>query len=139
MDETVILSKLDALSRCIARIRAKTPTSVDALIGDYDCQDIISINLERAIQTCVDIAAHILADRNIPAAATMADGFDLLYKQEIIPEELATRLKKAVGFRNISVHTYHAIDWNIVYSIITKRIEDFPEFARHITSTIPSQ
>jgi hypothetical protein len=33
---TVILSKLDALSRCVARIRSKTPTSVDTLINDYD-------------------------------------------------------------------------------------------------------
>ena len=139
MDETVILSKLDALSRCIARIRVKTPTSVDALTDDFDCQDIISINLERAIQTCVDIAAHILADRNIPAAATMAEGFDLLCKQEIIPEALATRLKKAVDFRNISVHAYQTIDWNIVYSIITKRLDDFPEFARHICASLPDQ
>ena len=137
MDETIILSKLDALSRCITRIRAKTPTSVDALLDDYDCQDIISINLERAIQTCVDIAAHILADRNIPAAASMADGFDLLSKQKIIPDDLANRLKKAVGFRNISVHTYQTIDWNIVFSIITKRLDDFAIFAHHMTQMLP--
>ncbi len=137
MDETVILSKLDTLGRCVARLRAKTPTSVDALIADYDRQDIISINLERAIQTCVDIAAHILADRDVPAAATMADGFDLLHKQEIISEELATRLKKAVGFRNISVHTYQTIDWCIVYSIITERLDDFSDFAHHITTLLP--
>jgi uncharacterized protein YutE (UPF0331/DUF86 family) len=138
MDETVILSKLDSLSRSVSRIQSKTPESAAALIEDYDRQDIISINLERAVQTCVDIAAHILADLNIPAPATMADGIDLLRKEGVIPEDLATRLRKAVGFRNISVHTYQTIDWNIVYSIITKRLDDFSTFAHHITQMLPS-
>jgi uncharacterized protein YutE (UPF0331/DUF86 family) len=137
MDETVILAKLDSLSRCISRIRTKTPESAEALINDLDRQDIISINLERAVQTCVDIAAHILSDSNTPAPSTMADGIDLLCKQSIIPEDLANRLKKAVGFRNISVHTYQAIDWSIVYSIITKRLDDFSTFAHHITKILP--
>ena len=51
MDETVILSKLDSLGRSVSRIHSKTPESATALIDDYDRQDIISINLERAVQT----------------------------------------------------------------------------------------
>lgn len=43
---------------------------------------------------------------------------------------LATNLRKAVGFRNIAVHNYEKIDWCIVHSIAKKRIEDFREFAR---------
>ncbi|MCK5852244.1 DUF86 domain-containing protein [bacterium] len=40
---------------------------------------------------------------------------------------------KAVGFRNIAVHTYQDIDWEIVYSIVTKNLDDFVEFAKQIT------
>jgi len=46
-----------------------------------------------------------------------------------LPAELADRMKKAVGFRNISVHRYQNIDWSIVYSIVTERLDDFSAFA----------
>jgi uncharacterized protein YutE (UPF0331/DUF86 family) len=47
----------------------------------------------------------------------------------VISTELAERLRKAVGFRNISVHEYEKIDWEIVYSICTKHMKDFREYA----------
>ena len=42
-------------------------------------------------------------------------------------------MHKAVGFRNISVHDYRTLDWNIVYSICTKNLVDFEGFIREIT------
>ena len=134
MDEAVILSKLDSLRRCVERIQSKTPASASELAGDYDLQDIVSVNLERAVQTCVDIAAHVLAELDMPAPESMAESFDQLGEQGFIPQELAVRLRKAVGFRNIAVHAYHELDWAIVFSLITERLEDFPHFARCVTA-----
>ena len=129
MDEAVVLAKLESLRRCVARIRAKTPPSAQILTEDYDVQDIVCVNLERAVQTCVDIAAHILADINVPAPDSMTAGFDELRKLGYLPDHLAGQLKKAVGFRNISVHAYQAIDWAVVFSIITTRLSVFSDFA----------
>ena len=117
------------MRRCVARIRAKTPPSVQVLTDDYDLQDIVCVNLERAVQTCVDVAAHILADINVPAPDSMAAGFDELQKLGYLPEPVAVQLKKAVGFRNISVHAYQEIDWAVVFSIITTRLSVFSDFA----------
>lgn len=136
MAENVIISKLNSLAHCVDRIRSKTPESLEMLIDDYDLQDIISLNLERSIQICVDISAHILAEHDVPVPKTMAESFDNLEDLNFIPGDLAIRLKKAVGFRNLAVHTYSTIDWNIVYSIITERLDDFPEFARCILAKI---
>lgn len=129
MDEDVILAKLESLRRCVERIRTKTPPTAQTLAQDHDLQDIICVNLERAVQTCVDITAHILADLNVPAPDSMAGGFEELRKLGYLPEPLTGRLKKAVGFRNISVHAYHEIDWAVVFSIITARLSVFSEFA----------
>ena len=137
MDEALVLAKLESLRRCVERIRAKTPSSVQALAEDYDLQDILCVNLERAVQTCVDIAAHILADGNAPAPDSMAAGFDALRKTGYLPEQLAGHLKKSVGFRNISVHAYQEIDWAVVFSIITTRLSVFSEFAGCIRAKMP--
>ena len=130
MDSAVLSSKLEALRRCVQRIRDKTPASVQYLLDDYDLQDIISLNLERAVQACVDMASHIIADTEERPPATMAASFDSLRELGIISADLAAQMKKAVGFRNISVHSYQEIDWEIVYAIITTRLDDFSRFAR---------
>ena len=132
MDREVIQAKLESLRRCVQRIRDKTPASAQIFLDDFDLQDIISVNLERAVQLCVDIAAHLIADSEEATPTTMAVGFDTLHKLDIIPAELALRLKKAVGFRNISVHAYQEIDWEIVYAIITSRLDDFSALAKRV-------
>ncbi len=42
-------------------------------------------------------------------------------------------MKKAVGFRNIAVHSYEAINWQIVHSIAKKHLVDFSEFAQAVS------
>jgi uncharacterized protein YutE (UPF0331/DUF86 family) len=86
--------------------------------------------LYRYVQICVDIGAHIIAGLEIPPPGTMGETFDLLAQEGVLSKELATNLKKAVGFRNIAVHNYETINWHIVYSIVKNYLEDFNAFAK---------
>jgi len=49
---------------------------------------------------------------------------------------LAQRLKKAVGFRNIAVHSYQAIDWSIVFQISRHHLDDFKQFAQAVAKQV---
>ena len=133
MDREVVSQKLEALRLCVRRIEAKCPADAQTLVTDIDLQDIVSLNLSRAVQLCVDIGAHIISGMEVPAPGTMGQTFDLLAQSGVITAELATRLKKAVGFRNIAVHSYEVIDWHIVHSIATHHLADFSEFARAVS------
>jgi uncharacterized protein YutE (UPF0331/DUF86 family) len=136
MDQRVIEEKLESLRRCIRRVENKRPASSSELETDIDLQDILSINLERAVQLCVDIGAHIisLAEKNAPQ--TMGETFKILYEMKILKSNTAEVMKKTVGFRNIAVHNYERINWAIVYSICTKQLKDFKQFAREIHNHI---
>jgi uncharacterized protein YutE (UPF0331/DUF86 family) len=129
MDRDVIEQKLESLRRCVARVRQKCPATADILAKDVDAQDILTLNLTRAVQLCVDIGAYLIAARDNPAPDTMGQTFDVLADLGTIPPELAARMKKAVGFRNIAVHNYEAIDWQIAHAIATRHMEDFTAFA----------
>jgi uncharacterized protein YutE (UPF0331/DUF86 family) len=133
MNKEVINAKLESLRRCIERIKEKTPTTAAALLEDIDLQDIISVNLERAIQLCVDISSHIIAATDMPAPSTMGESFEQLRRLDLISGDLAAHMKKTVGFRNIAVHAYHEINWAMVYSIVTTQISDFVEFAQAVS------
>ena len=130
MDKEVVSAKLEALRRCLQRIKDRTPASAAGLLEDYDRQDIICVNLERAVQTCVDLAAHIIAQSDLPAPGSMVEGFEQLGRLGLISEELAVRMKKAVGFRNVAVHDYQKLNLDIVRSILVERLDDFLEFTR---------
>ena len=134
MDKNVVLHKLESLRRCISRIEDKTPDSLDLLVNDFDLQDIIVLNLERAIQTCVDIGLHIISDLETPVPETMADTFETLCNIGYLDAAIAERMVKAVGFRNTVVHAYQEIDWEIVYCITTEHLDDFRDFARQIAA-----
>jgi uncharacterized protein YutE (UPF0331/DUF86 family) len=136
MDKKIIFNKIESLRQCIKRIKEKAPETAEKLLEDYDLQDIICVNLERAVQICVDIAAHIVADFDVNAPATMAESFEKLIRLGFINEHTATRMQKAVGFRNIAVHTYQDIDWEVVYEIITKHLSDFDDYAREVVENV---
>ena len=133
MDQTLILNKLDSLQRCIGRIEEKTPQNKSILIEDIDLQDIIAVNLVRAVQIAVDIGAHINAQTKEPTPSSMGQVFSQLEKHQIIQQTIASSMRSAVGFRNISVHNYDSIDWEIVWTIITQHTDDFKQFAQAIS------
>lgn len=130
MDREIIEQKLESLRRCLLRIETKCPTDAATLASDIDLQDIISLNLSRAVQISVDIGAHLIAVMEVPPPGTMGQTFDLLAQEGVLNSELAGSLKKAVGFRNIAVHNYESINWNIVHSIVKYHLADFSEFAK---------
>ncbi|MFW6368650.1 MAG: HepT-like ribonuclease domain-containing protein [Spirochaetota bacterium] len=45
-----------------------------------------------------------------------------------------TTTTTAAGFRNISVHDYDQVDWNIVFSLVTTRLEDFGLLVERVLS-----
>ena len=50
MDRNLIEQKLESLRRCLRRAKEKCPKEVDILAKDYDAQDILTLNLTRAVQ-----------------------------------------------------------------------------------------
>ncbi|CAN2048376.1 DUF86 domain-containing protein [Candidatus Magnetomoraceae bacterium gMMP-1] len=139
MDNALILHKIVSLKRCIERIKATTPVNKELLFTDWNIQDIIILNLERAVQVSVDIAAHICSELDGDIPMTMASSFEYLHDFGIITEKISMRMQKSVGFRNIAVHEYESINWNVVYSVITNHLNDFKDYAREITEWMDRQ
>jgi len=130
MDREVVEQKLESLRRCLRRIETKCPADAATLAVDMDLQDIVSLNLSRAVQISVDIGAHLIAGMEVQPPDTMGQTFDLLAQEGVLNIELANSLKKAVGFRNIAVHSYESINWEIVHSIVKYHLSDFSAFAK---------
>lgn len=129
MDRAVVGRKLEALRHCVQRLRMRRAASAELLAADADLQDVLVLNLSRAVQLCVDIAAHLLSDTTQPIPRTMGETFVRLADAGLIDADLAQRLRRAVGFRNLAVHQYEVIDWTIVQALTGEPLADFDRFA----------
>jgi uncharacterized protein YutE (UPF0331/DUF86 family) len=85
--------------------------------------------LHLAIEACLDLANHWIAQQGLPAPDANRDTFTMLETAGEIPSALAERLRGWAGFRNILVHEYLAIDHAIAYRAIRDESSDLTDFA----------
>ena len=62
----------------------------------------------------------------------MGEVFSTLQTLGTITSMTCESLQKAVGFRNVAVHNYDVINWQIVFAICQKSLMDFRRFAKEI-------
>ncbi|MFJ7747496.1 DUF86 domain-containing protein [Peribacillus sp. NPDC097295] len=131
MKNDVILNKISVIERCINRVTDVYADNPDNL-KDYTKQDSIILNIQRACESSIDLAMHIVADQRLGLPQTSRDAFDMLQVQSIIDKDIAKRLKAMVGFRNIAVHDYQTINLDILNQIVVNHLGDFTDFTKQI-------
>ena len=128
VNKSVVYKKISHVRHNLSRLREKNGISLENLKTDLDAQDIILHNLQLAIQGCIDIGAHILADQGWGVAGSVNETFYILQDMNVIPPELSEKMVAMVGFRNILVHEYETINFEIVHNIIGNRLTDIEKF-----------
>lgn len=88
----------------------------------------IILNIQRTCEGCIDLAMHIASVKKMGIPQNSRDAFELLEKNAIINGDLARNLKAMVGFRNIAVHNYQAINIDVIDRIINKHLDDMIKF-----------
>ncbi len=77
------------------------------------------------IETCADVAGHIISDKGYRVPSTYADTFRVLYENGILNKDLFETMEKMAKFRNIIVHHCDKVDAEIVAGILKKDLNDF--------------
>lgn len=123
-----VLAKLATIRRCLTRIRSITGGD-PGRVKELDVQDIVILNLQRAIQAAIDLAAHLISTNAFGLPDSLKAHFTILVRQKVIEAELGQRLEAMVGFRNIAVHDYEALNVDILERIVAERLPDLEHFA----------
>lgn len=131
MTSDVALAKLAAIERCLHRIRKVTKND-PASVHDQDVQDIVVLNLQRAIQSATDLAAHIISEGSWGLPDSLRAHFTILASENVIDVGLCRRLEAMVGFHNVAVHAYETIDADVLERIVRERLGDLEELSRAV-------
>ena len=87
------------------------------------------LNVLRACETAIDLANALVRERQLGIPQSNRDSFRLLADAGVIARDLAERLQKMVGFRNVAVHRYRDLDVAVLVSVIRSDLEDLLLFA----------
>jgi len=138
VDETLILRKLAELDEYFKQIKEYERITVAEYSDDWKIQRIIERTLQMMIETCVDIAGHIIADKGYRTPTSYSDSFRVLQEEKVLSDKLFSALEKMAKFRNIVVHHYDKVDAEIVVSILKKDLKDFPGYRDAIVNFLKS-
>ena len=127
-DRDVVLAKVATIHKCLDRIREVTDLDPEKL-EDIDKQDIFVLNLQRAVQACIDLASHAVAAEALGLPEKVRDNFSILREKGVVDPELASKMEKMTGFRNIAVRNYQALDLDILKSILSNNLKDLEDFS----------
>jgi len=128
VDKTLIMRKLAELDLYLVQIREFEPVSLEDYRKDWKTQRIVERTLQMMIETCADVANHLVAGGTMRPPTSYADTFRVLAENGAIPAELAAVMEKMAKFRNIVVHQYETVDAEIVMLVLRKHLGDFDRF-----------
>ncbi len=110
----IIVNKVQSIQRCIRRARDELERAGSGFREDYTRQDAAILNITRACEQALDLANHIIRTHKMGIPTSSRESFDLLERQGVIPNDLAVKLRKMIGFRNTAVHQYQQLNIDIV-------------------------
>jgi len=132
VDKSLILRKLSALDEYLKQINEYAKISLKDYAADWKIQRIVERTLQMMIETCLDVAGHIISDEKFRVPETYADMFRILVQNGILKESQREAFEKMAKFRNIIVHDYGKIDAGIVIGVLNKNLNDFEGFKEAI-------
>jgi len=135
-DVDLLLKKLAFIDTCLLELR--TLARPEALETDIKERRFVEHTLQVCLQAVQDVASHIVADERLGEPSTNQQLFQLLQSAGWIDASLADSLRAAIGFRNVLVHGYTAVDLNIVRDVLADHLDDIVKFAGVIRARLGS-
>ncbi len=133
-----IESRLQRLKSCLQKLeplRVKTRNDID---NEPYLKDIIERNFEVAAQCIIDIANRIISEMEGEKPTDYLTAILIIGDLKVLPVPFAKHIAPLAGLRNILVHQYLDVDWNIIYDYL-HNLSDFYQFVEYIETWMSKQ
>jgi uncharacterized protein YutE (UPF0331/DUF86 family) len=128
VDRDLVLRKLADLDQYLGQIAEYRNITVEQYRGDWKTQRIIERTLQMAIEVCLDVATHIIADRGLRVPTTYAEAFEFLGEAGLLDPIMRDVMIRMSRFRNLIVHEYARVDPAMVVRIVREHLADLARF-----------
>lgn len=127
------------LEKALQILQQSSNVNFEELIANHVLLSAVERNFHVAIECILDIGNHIIAERGFETPEDNEDILRILGDESVIPSTFAEEIKGISGFRNILVHEYTNIDYELLYDYLRNRLDDFRKFAAYISSYLDKE
>ncbi len=136
INKDVVNAMIDMIDENIRLIEEIRSQGYESFSGSFRDIQAAKHSLQEAIESCLDIGSHIIAEKGFRRPEDYKEIFIVLEEEGIIENALSTKLQEMAQFRNLLVHRYGKIDLKRVYIIMSDDLKDIQEFAKSILKYI---
>ena len=128
LDRAVLAERTMAVERHLARVADRLPSSPIDFEPSTDASDAVVLHLWQATQIVIDVAMGACLALRLGTPGSYGDAFRRLETAGVIEADLADRLVRAAGFRNLVAHAYESLDLRRVHQAATDGPVDLLRF-----------
>lgn len=136
LDPDVVRTRCQEIEQSLERLTRFRTMERHAFLDDADAKDIACYRLLIAIEAALALCYHVSARQLRAVPEDYAGCFGGLEKAGVIPAELSSRLQQMARFRNLLVHVYWTIDYDRVFDVLQRDVEDLREFSRTMAALL---
>lgn len=128
-------SEIEKYFQLLKPIRVKTKEEIQT---DPIIYGAVERYLYLLCQATIDFAEAIISYANLRTPGSYKEVFEILVEGEdkYISPSLSLKMQKMTGFRNLLAHAYGKVDFDQLYKILQKDINDFPIFIKEVKKKI---
>lgn len=134
-NEDVVLAKASNVRKTVAAIRLVNDP-VNSAVSEWIRMDATVLNLQRAVEALLDLANHLISANGWELPRDGRHAFSILSSHGLLSDANLTLARAMVGFRNIAVHDYAALDPEIVRGIVRDRLGDLERLVESLLARL---
>jgi uncharacterized protein YutE (UPF0331/DUF86 family) len=117
-----IRQRLQRLEQYIAELEKQRSATLKTFRSDFTRQLAVERAFQAAVESCTDIAAHIVSVYGLGHPEESRDVYRFLTEAGYLDESFSEAMMAMVGFRNRIVHLYWDIDVDRLYQYLQQDI-----------------
>jgi len=133
LNNELIEERLSFIEQSCVSLDRFSSSILNEFQNNYDNYRIAFYDLYTALESVLDIGAHILSHIPGTKAKSYKEIALLLAERKILPEKFAMeKLVKMAGYRNRMTHFYYRISPEEILKIIKTHLNEFTKFSTYI-------
>lgn len=133
---SVIENKISVIKKYLQILQRYRNYRVEEICNDDTLRGAVERYLYLVSQATIDLAEAIIAYKKFRKPSIYSETFEILKEERVISFELAEKLVKMAGFRNVIAHMYEIVDFKVVYDVLQNRLSDIEEFLKQVQEKV---
>jgi uncharacterized protein YutE (UPF0331/DUF86 family) len=131
-----IKDKIKDIEEYLFQLEKIKPETFEKYEEDIKAKAACERFVEKIVEATNDLAILIIKEKRLTIPEEESRAFDILADSKIISEDIAEKLRKAKGMRNVLAHQYRDVNDEIIFNAVSnqlqKDVKDFLDVMKNV-------